>query len=865
MIKPSTFASLMDNMTRDQVTTLIQEKIILSEKPESIIKKPFVNSLTQLEVITRPYPVHILYAIDPYDVVTYCYPLGFSMQNRPEGSELDKLSDKLMAWDKFFEKRATIFLLDEHRSEMARLRNRMLMVLEQQIEEYEEFEKVVQNIYLNNDNTVLNAEQTASLSIEIWEKRLPWLAAAGTGELHNSAKRFSNILQKLTYRIDQISKKAVAPFVQEDDLDLHVETIKEVFSNTPASTEAFKNFRRRIDHLKDRAVDIDDRRQENLLVDYEVIDRILRINETFEILETKLKCRYVVLYLSSDQKSPSLARELDARCPKFYTRPFNLVRNISQYWLADLMSTDIDGAVQNLKKEEEDQEKLILNLATAYHIISENRASTSEEMSARVDVLRNRLEWHGLIKNMVSYPAQLKATFVDLETKSTFEPLKRAFNELVQKLNSTTGKQGLLTFEKEIRNVNIEITLLQKIVAVLNTDPTPDISSLGYVVGINHHLPTLFAKTVPVSKYEDMIDKTVDFILSPSKVHQFSGALKNLSKELRAILLQDDVPDIPLGSELETGEREMQFYERQMMLYLFSLLLPGEKLRKTVADGIREDTKAYFLDNELNDFLSVDIDTISKKITKYKQEGKSGAAENLAVARGNLLYVWLWSLRRNNRLEESDKLIDRIKNNDWHLGKDPDIRLKHGKALLSYSRLVERLEQEKPDKWGFYAADNLLKKLWKAAQRDAEDAFGAYEGFQNTDFPEVFLAKARSAMLNTLIYIYVVGYAINKESSRLATARKMLEENKADFQEDRRHNPEYIHTEANLEYFEAHHHQAMDQDRARSKLEHAEKAINKCIDINAQFFPHKAKDPDYIGLRDSIQRFQTYLDGSLAD
>jgi hypothetical protein len=300
----------MDDLDRTHARTLLQEHLVLTGNTSAWKDHAIINNLLDLEKAAFNNRVHFLYVIDPYDIISYCYPLGFRMQYaNMEGSELDKISDRLTAWDNFFCQHPCMLLLDEHRPELARLRNRLVLELQKQRQEFEEFEKLVQTIYAIGDGSQLSEDLINQLRIDIFRNRLPWLVAAATGELHNGPQRFTNIINKLVYNYDQFSENIAEPLIRKEDRLLHAEKIAEVFRDTKASGEALKKFQNKIDLLKKKKAETGEHRQKNLWADYQVTDRIIHINEGLAALEDELSCRYIVLYLSSTCRSYYLHRD----------------------------------------------------------------------------------------------------------------------------------------------------------------------------------------------------------------------------------------------------------------------------------------------------------------------------------------------------------------------------------------------------------------------------------------------------------------------------------------------------------------------------------------------------------------------------
>jgi len=203
-------------------------------------------------------------------------------------------------------------------------------------------------------------------------------------------------------------------------------------------------------------------------------------------------------------------------------------------------------------------------------------------------------------------------------------------------------------------------------------------------------------------------------------------------------------------------------------------------------------------------------------------------------------------------LDDCDTLLTSVLD-DKHF-KD-DIRFIHGRALLSYSRLNSKFEDERIDLMHLSKADRGLQIFFKKTELDVKNALSAFENYTGDEFNSSFFDKAHSAILNTFIYIEVLLYGMLQNVSKLKNARNFLDNKMVDFETERRTHPEYLHTEATLEYFEGV--QALKENNtalAANKFRFAKKAIVECIDIYSKLFPKNNVDPDYLYLQIEIDK-----------
>jgi len=852
--KSRTFASLLQDMPVDDVKTLIQERIILSyaniedSKETRARLGDLTQNLFELNEDFPKYKIHINYIIDPHDIIEFCFPFGFNMA-RSDGADMDRKADTVNTWDNFFMKSIKILLMDQHKDELDRLRNRLVREMKANINEFAEFEKRVVEIF-NFKSDKLSPEEIDRIREELFNKRLKWLWAAGTGELHKGPQRFKNILKKLIIHSHQFDENIVAPWVtNKNEQGLHIERIKDIFVDTQATDSAYSDALRHIDRLKKRNIEVDEIRQQNILVDFMVVNRLLNINRQFESIQEELDCRYIFLYLSSDSKSEYISDEMESQFPTFFNRPFNLMRNVSQLYLNTIFSVKLSEFKDSALSKDQLFEQIVQNLTLAHNAILNRQTEPDSEIDKLISSLRERIEWSAQMKQIMSYPENLEKVFLQLKEEASFEPLKQAFGELINALKKNEENDSLSQLVTEIRNFNVQVTVLQKIKSILNKNPTPDISSQGYVVGINHHLPTLFKKVDPVSKYERLLDKTVKLILSPIEMTDFAHNLKTLLNEVKDELLVDELPDISSGLNRESIADELQHYKRECLLHLIALLLPSENIRKQLGYGQGNLQHVYYLDNELDQLLTYDIKTLERKINRISKEQPE--KKKLSTLLDNLIYIKTWLLRRNNRLDECDEFLTLIMHEK---DRRNDIRFIHGRALLSYSRLTEEFENNHINLLEEYVADKGLQVLLKKTELDIRNALKAFESYDRGEFDPLILSKAHSALLNTLIYMEVLSFGMSRNPQKLKSARILLDEKMSKFDFERRSHPEYLHTEANLEYFEALNYiKNRDKFGALKKLGHSDSAIIRCIQMYTALFPKKKIDIDYVLLKEAIE------------
>lgn len=835
------YSSVIHETDSDQILSLLHEQVVRSWSIMDENLRASATSFLNVDADTSKSRIHIIYVIDPYDIFEYCFPFGFRMQKAVDGSVLDRQSDQLTAWDVFFSKVPQVILMDEHRPELGRLKIRLLRDIDKQIAGFAEFEKLVVEIYGGYEREI-SPTAIDKLKQEILHKKLPWLLAAATGELYNGPRRLEKILSKLVINPRDTRGDLMAPWLSPDVGEKHVSVLREVFSSIRASSNAFHEYQNWVDSLEELGVEVDGDRRSNLLVDFKVVDRIISINERLAELQDDLGCRYIVQYLSSDSKSKWISKRFHKRFPKVLGQPFSLIRNVSQLWLKYLMSAGLSEEGRNYDS------RLVQNLMLAYSTSKNGSLLHDERLWERVVYLREQVEWAALIKNISSYRGKLLNVFEQLERKANFEPLKRAFAELVSILNRTSSKEGLVLFEKNFRSYNIQVTVFQKLITVLEADVSPAITAAGYVVGINHHLPILFGKINNGSIYEDLIDQAVYLILSPNGKASFSEKFKSFSENLKTVLLTDTIPDLPYGVDVNKYTDEIVYYQRQVLLHLFALLLPAQNLLDARSDGEPYFDKEYNLDSELDELILFDITYLKSKIAD-STDG-SASESNYALILENLLYIRVWSLRRNNKLEELFFALEEIRDYFIHKNRRLDPRFVHGQALLSYSNLLAYIDNRGISLFQISEKDIHLNKHWKQVIRDVELAVFAFESSEN-QYDSFIVNKSYSALLNTLVYCYILGYCLSYDFQRLAAARRLVDDKLLAFDFDCANNPEYIHTLAMLEYFEAVHSSTDNFELSIEKLASAYEGVTRCIRINEYIFPG-VLDNDYQELLERV-------------
>ncbi|WP_439697028.1 hypothetical protein ACFGVS_00700 [Mucilaginibacter sp. AW1-7] len=852
MKKHTPSASLFQGLTPEQIAPLIQEKIASSlgqfHHTDKFIKRlqaQVGHVLKDIDLSTLKHRVHINYVLDPYDIMEYCFPFGFRMQNKIQGDDLDRLSDRLTAWDDLYTSSSVFILMDQHRTEMGRLRNRLVHEMSYQVNEFDQFERLVQDIY--NIKLPLSEAEEKKLHIEIFQKRLPWLIAAATSQIHEGPNRYRTLFKKMIVNVSETDERVVAPWLKEYQKQEHIGVIQDVFRNTKSSRNAIRQYLAFVDNYEGRDIELDDFRKESALEDYKAADRLIQINEQFAELADSLQCRYIFLYLGSDNKFEWRVNDDTGYYPHVFDRPMNFYRNVRQLYLKFLNKSNT-SETQTPAEREKSIYDYIDNLVFTYGTYKNRLLTHQAEINEKVSLARERVVWTGLVKNIAAYPEKLRAAFDDLKNRSTLGPLKMAFEDLIEITITVKSKEQVIQYQKEIRNLNILVTVFQKIISVLDTNVTPDISSLGYIVGINHHLPTLIVKANGDSKYDKLIDRIILIILSPNTKNDFSSELKAVAVELKNFLLKDkeELGDLQAGFDPENLSDELKHYERQCLLYLFALILPASNLSSTEGEN-------YNLDSELDDLLLFDINTLTRRLKNI--EIPLPSRDHIAIILHNLQYIRVWSLRRNNELEKCQKFIQEAIQDYPELSKD--IRFVHGESLLNYSRLLELLEDERVETIGLFKVSVFASKTWKKAEQSTIKALRSFTLFDTAQFDPLVLRKTQSAILNTLIYLEVLGYGMTEDYNRLRDARRLVDEEMIRFEVERRSHPEYLHSEAHLEYYEAIHYLNGDRKKAYMKIQFANLAIRKCIELFVVLFPNKPLDDDYQKLEAAIILFKT--------
>lgn len=861
----------------------------INELPEAIKRSlKSYNFIENEQSQTKIVPCQFIYVVDPYDISSYAFPFGFRFQDlsSKDVQELDTVCDKQAAWRLFFDITPKLVLLDEHKDELIRIRHRLLRDTNISTTNIVVLRSLVNKLAESHiDNKTLEKE--------LIENRLSWLVAASRGELGNGIDRFINVIEKLILPFELTQDYFIPDFVPESEKQHHVDTICRIFDETTVSDWAYYKTEDR--KLKAGEKYSDDRIG-NLYSDYAVLDRLSIINNKLTNLASDLGCHYIFLYLSSDLKSKSLANEIQNRCATILGNKFNFMRNISQVWTQLLMTyTPVPVKEKSIMKHE-DYLTSLNNLFILHNsVINRERVIFSESKNLvkpddnsliiqRISILRQQIDWSGLLKNIYSDQAEIVKELKSLVDKTEIVSLKRALTKLYKQLLSQDLESVLEVFNRALRKFNVEVSLMQKILSTLRLNQYPTILAKGYVVGVYHHLPTLLAEVINGSTYDKLIRRLIEIIINPLVDGSYKAQLNEFAKDVLSVLTKshDEFYNLSTSSDISLT---IKYYERQSFLHLFSLIMPFKQYQNDKSNlpykGIAENQKDIDFDI-YDDVIKSDIDSLTTLLNNSNLTSENSHKIRTLIL--NLFYINIWSLRRNNFLEECYDSIEEMSTfiSSNMIDDSIDIRVVQGQTLLNYSFLLQAMYE--PELGGNnltgvgpYILEEkqkyILRSYWNRAHNNSVELLNLFRSKPNFKFADSnAFEKGEFAAINTLIYIKVLGSELFSEQSTdlLLEARNLLDKSYKKDNLERKHSPEFLHTEARLEYLEAgvlanstSEHLLIEADK---KIQFAQSAIDQCVTMQSKLFG-QISDPDYdelqeliykrkIAIRDMIKEFK---------
>lgn len=700
----------------------------------------FQTILDEFEYIFRKgYLCH--YVIDVYEINEFCYPLGTRLDDKESIEKtIGYISDEQYVFTRLFEgKSEKVILLDEYFPELVTLKK---VVANATIEANSALFKLRQYY------TMLEKEVNYSSDNEIKEIIRTKLTQALAIILDKELMGFKKLIHLL-----QTNKILHSPYglnqVEKDDI------LKKAFDLHKGGALTNDVFN------KIMSLDIMNPQNHNSNIrsaafyrDARVIDRISAINNYLHSSFKKRKTDklHLIYYFSSTIKSHQLFQEQSMLnlFPRVNSKVFNPVRNKRQLFLKYLCLADTyEESVYNVNYLKKKLQKIQIYY-TQTKSTSPVDPSILDNLKKEFNHYREYFENNAILNKYSSIKKLLEDAILFLKKSDNFNDLL----ELAQFIKRVGENTPETTIDKinSLDDWDMQLRFsyfLSSCMAVSPENKTSLNVSTGkdIIRGTIHHLPILiqFSEKYISEKYSFFVNA----LLKPSSEIVIDSIHSGLIS---------DKPDYEYPSKVA-------FYEDKLFKSFILLLapegfFPRERLDKITCEWVK---------NVL--------------ITKILPQKDSQGFFELSA---NYYYYIGWVLRRDNDIEPSIKWFkDAIK-----VFPD-DGRFYHGLCLskFCFSETMKKREKEKIDLL-FSAIENAKLAIQKYPESD------------------IIYIKSITALHNTIAYIFTCIFQIAKNQVApssikfLLLARENLEMVREREGKDFNKYPEYLHTEAVVNYCE---------------------------------------------------------------
>lgn len=532
----------------------------------------------------------------------------------------------------------------------------------------------------------------------------------------------------------------------------------------------------------------------NSMIDAIAIDRIISINQELNDIyrsNENIKEKYLFLYLSSGAKTDFVFKSeiVKKSLPIINNTSYSLLRTREQMYTQIIFRGGADDRAETNKKLE--RLKYYIELKNSDFYKSDEWDTIKSSIKKVKNSYEEQIKSYGLISN---YKIKEYRELFGGDQKITEDDMR--YLKIFDKIISFKQKKLFLTNEKI--DINDENQILSDFKLpfyslLIGLKRLPDKSELNEklnmgrdaVVGINHRLPLYFFN-INDEKYKKLIKKITSIYIAPP----FEVSLKEVCQEF-------------LDLDIKINKINL---EHELVRCLITFAHPTPDADSIVYNFADEICKSIPKDNS------------------YRNEFN---------------YIMLWAGRRKKDYAKTNEfakfIIKRLSNAKF--GGVYLARFYHGKCLNTYSWLLDKNYFMPPSEISFLSAI-----------KDGEEALKLY----NNDLLENSIPhkrKAITALLNTLAYMHALISRVEKADININKAREYINQLKT-FSDKNKWliHPEYLHTEAYIEYQEYLIIKETEPDNF-SKMK--EKLSNALREIEKACFVKKQKT-DNLNIRESL-------------
>lgn len=723
--------------------------------------------------------INFFFVIDHSEISRYCFPFGLPAPFGKDSEELANI-DSTSEWENTLHNvfSRKVFFLDEHFDELRNLIYKVSQIINDK----------------NSKDILLNELKSRSESIEQSADLMKFVEDNFQLLLHYALELIGSGISRLN--------KLLNPDPEIGSLILqHDERIPDPYNyivENIVSTKKSSNAEILFNQFKGDII-LDDRKEKNLKVDFQVLDRIKRINERLENDYLKnyksgntLQPRNIVLFLSSSTllwrfvKQDSFIENM----PVIAGYKYNFFRTIDQSFLYTLSVSKVRSTnpIDNSTLYDKDRYDFLSKLKTLkkhgwekvpeYTSLYEDLAIKPivSDFENRYRNLMQQIKFEGFVSNAEAFRKVLNQKPSDLKREATNDAfsniLAKAFNiiyEHIGKINPERKMDLLVRLtarSKYIQKFEEGLINLQK--SFLQSSYTPPRGN-DYIVGTAQHLPILFYYCT--DKYKSVIEKILSFYIrverEPSPIATVFKALDELNNNYKRV-----------QAVKKSNFDILSFREEQeaniVSLLCYFLFQSGKIIEKPDDDIV----------SLSNEFISeLNMQEGACKFSNYSTE----ISTEFNRYRCNYLYILCWVNRRSKDYANTISLADvGIK---VSLGQD--LRFHQAKCLVNYN-----LSEKESDPVATY---KFLSKALKYGEKSlllCDSSYSLNELCNNINF----IQNTKHALLNTNVYLLSLIIELEEDSNNqkllLIKLDKYLNELVSILGDSFVSYPEYIHTRA---------------------------------------------------------------------
>jgi tetratricopeptide (TPR) repeat protein len=721
----------------------------------------------------------LYYAIDPYEVYNFCFPLSTSVE-----AEIETFAaDQAALYEICFKHKEKPLLVGRYVDELSGLMRYAADVVSKVYDEAEKVDALmlkggVEDIPADalmlrggGDGREANDGRDVAEAVQVISEKFHIVLAVAMGIYSLGAGRFRQV-----YR-DLLTDGAGLP-ENRPGLQAHFKSYRE----TRLSTEILSEFMKTISGLSE--IEFRKRRR-SAFIDASVIDQLIHVNTS--LLRGEAGPRPLILYLSSAHRTetafamPATKRRL----PHLGGKQFDFHRDRDHifYYVAYRSERgNMEETIENLERVKHSVEEL--NKLKGLSPFGSEYCSNCVLGGARP----NHCEMLETCEHLKTLLAPLEQRSTEIRNLGLTQTLGR-YGELMGAQPSGESQQKLMRFfrrvfeDQNLKDVATQkklekekLVFLQSITAKMwSRSRSREAAAIEFlrknrddITGASQYLP--LKPKVRSPKYAEIVNWVLSYFKTPPR----GDAAK--------IAVIDGAYRLYLDQETVTTDLDP---EHELVRCLLYLGLPSTENDKNATEG---DRRAYEHATEMLEL--------------------PGVLREMPDSEAEFRYIACWAARRLKMFVEANEQA-RAAIEKW----PEDARFYHGRSL---SKLAEWAKTGR-------AAGEL--RLLVEAEDDAINAITLY-GREREENRELI-----GANYNNLAYLYTVRAEKASDGEEvpghLAKARQALRDLKAYVPEDewKPTHPNYFHTEAMLDYFES------INGVGEGSLEHAERQIIKALDL----------------------------------